>query len=358
MRWPRFGRMKVKGTSLISFVWPLRPSITAKRWQQELVDELTKLTIERSLGSSQKSKLSFRHTDNLDSWQDLVQFWKAPTGSMRQYRFLRMDFSTTVDEKQFMNLISTRKTPQGTITEKHKVPLHQAKQYAIDTVLFDIRRLVNDIALACELAKPSALQATGHTIILKSPKSSKSHDAWVGAPSFWHFGIEESSWPSLTSLSVKAAFGWLEQIPGFNSGLLKGSTGHAVAALTRADESGMGIVWSVMGLEALYCDGNQNLGFQLQSKSTALLGEPAEYKKRVAQMYEYRSRVVHGSVDIPISYDEADAHEEYERYMDKDMESRDFALRLLLATIQRMIKDGGHVLNSRFSCEVASTIKD
>jgi hypothetical protein len=57
-----------------------------------------------------------------------------------------------------------------------------------------------------------------------------------------------------------------------------GRTGRAIAALSRIlcgdinASSDMGIAWALLGLEALYADGNQGLSQQILRKSEILLG--------------------------------------------------------------------------------------
>ena len=65
-------------------------------------------------------------------------------------------------------------------------------------------------------------------------------------------------------------------------------------------ESSLNLAWVLLGLEALYCTGNVGLREQLVAKSELVLGPRVENKKAFGAMYDFRSRLLHGDMDLQI----------------------------------------------------------
>jgi hypothetical protein len=94
----------------------------------------------------------------------------------------------------------------------------------------------------------------------------------------------------------------------------------------------------MQGLEAFYCRGSGDLRRQLSEKSRLFLGKWDKMKNIVGSLYDFRSKFVHGSFNIERWNNDC-------MYNSKDMKDQDdlykatmFAIRLLLATLQKCVE--------------------
>jgi hypothetical protein len=136
---------------------------------------------------------------------------------------------------------------------------------------------VSLVAVASQLAAP------GYAHFYES-RPFINDEAWgVGPIISWVlfealYSAKEHGWPTISRLTIAEADAWLAQLPGMLEGMGKGRTGRAVAALTHIlcsspnESSEMGIAWALLGLEALYAEGNQGLSQQILRKSEVDLG--------------------------------------------------------------------------------------
>lgn len=106
------------------------------------------------------------------------------------------------------------------------------------------------------------------------------------------------------------------------------------------------LLYSMIGLEALYTKGNTNILEQLNDKIQIYLGQLTDYKKIIKDMYALRSRYLHG--DMPIKpfflYDNtSDNNDE-----DKIYNALSISSMLLIRTIQKMLIDRKKELNFEY----------
>lgn len=152
----------------------------------------------------------------------------------------------------------------------------------------------------------------------------------------------EIGWPPLSGVSVPDAARWLMAIPGLLELEPRGPAGRAVSALSNliaraapGRDDAVGLMWCMVGLEALYGEGTANLRLQLVQKSRLLLGEPAEFKKAVGELYDFRSRFIHGDVDFPLGYNR-DTDES--GFSETVASATQLALALLVSTLQELVR--------------------
>src|SRR6185312_4459316 len=129
---------------------------------------------------------------------------------------------------------------------------------------------------------------------------------------------------------------WLQSLPGFDEGIGRGKVGRAVSALAHVlssdHEYEQILLWSLLGLEALYGQDEGSKGAQLTRKSELLLGPIAAHKKELNSSYQVRSKFVHGSVDIPLPYTPYDAHEDFGKFHDSNSDAAAYACAVLIAS--------------------------
>jgi len=159
------------------------------------------------------------------------------------------------------------------------------------------------------------------------------------------YTVDEHGWPTLCRLPIADVDEWLCTIPGVQESMGVDRTGRALAALScflcRSPDQGseMGIVWALLGLEALYAEGNQGLSQQILRKSELVLGTKRANKKRLDSVYNYRSRFLHGDIDMPFAF--TDNHidpPDLGKFMFETYDYWGIATSMLVATLQQMVR--------------------
>ena len=151
-----------------------------------------------------------------------------------------------------------------------------------------------------------------------------------------------ANWPPFQEVSIRDAWLWLESADCLSSGVGTGPLGRAWAALSQIiksslnDDSSIQLIWVLIGLEALYAEGNLGLREQLVTKTEVLLGRREKNKKDFGAIYDYRSRLIHGNVDLPFSYMLFDSSKEHDAFRHELTRRSALALAVLIATLQLM----------------------
>lgn len=92
------------------------------------------------------------------------------------------------------------------------------------------------------------------------------------------------------------------------------------------------LFWTMIGIESLLAEGTNSIMAQIKTKSTIILGQPKEFKKKLQKLYDYRSRFVHGDLNFPPKF--SSDFDQFERnYWDYSQ----FALSILTALIKKLI---------------------
>ena len=160
----------------------------------------------------------------------------------------------------------------------------------------------------------------------------------------------EIQWPTLHRINILDFYLWIKKIDGFDYGVAKSKLGIAYAAFSNLMRDGGSrgpLIWSLMALEALYCKGSVGLRQQLTEKTEVFLGKRNAYKKNFGAMYDYRSRFLHGDINLVFNHHIYDASPENEKFEDEFYEAEAMALSTLIATLQKMYLD--NVYDLKFS---------
>jgi hypothetical protein len=157
-------------------------------------------------------------------------------------------------------------------------------------------------------------------------------------------------WPPFTPVSIGDVLAWMLNTQGIDEGLGKGRLGRALAALSTIsfpETAGYSscFLWTLIGLEALYCEGNEGLMSQMHEKTQIYLGSRESFKGIVKHLYNTRSNFVHGRMDIPLSYTPWDAHPEFGEFFDNITDQYYLAVAILIATLQKMASENRYKLN-------------
>ena len=153
-------------------------------------------------------------------------------------------------------------------------------------------------------------------------------------------------WPKLDDINFFTAWNWFKKHDKYIDGFINNKTSRAINAFSRIfsfyqfewDESII-LLWSLIGIEALYVEGRTTIMEQVREKIYTLFGEPSSHKKIISDMYNFRSRFVHGDIDFPGFGFISDALEKYEKYADQQMDTVNIAIAILGSTLQYIIKN-------------------
>lgn len=155
----------------------------------------------------------------------------------------------------------------------------------------------------------------------------------------------EINWPKLHQIELTKAWKWANRNEGFSTGFGGGTTGRALNAFSRlfstdSDDAAQQLMWALIGVEAIYGNGRLPVMEQIKEKTQILLGKQSDFKKKIGEMYDFRSRFMHGDIDIPsLSFlrDGQDSQDIFERYTKKQIDTIGMASAILIATLQEMI---------------------
>lgn len=146
-------------------------------------------------------------------------------------------------------------------------------------------------------------------------------------------------WPKLSGLNLSDTIKWYNKNNIHLDSISKNKLHRAINAFSyqfsKLLEKDTDILfWTMLGIETLLAEDANNITNQIKIKSSIILGEPKEYKKKLGKLYGYRSRFVHGDIDFPAKFgmDIDNFEEEYWDYLH-------FASSILIALIRNLIAE-------------------
>lgn len=96
------------------------------------------------------------------------------------------------------------------------------------------------------------------------------------------------------------------------------------------------LFYSIMGTEALYVKGTGGLQEQVKSKCEAFLGVQHDFKKVYTNMYDFRSRFIHGDLNFPIKHNYC-IDDRLPKFNKSMQEATYFSIGLLTASLQKLL---------------------
>lgn len=319
--------MNVKAVAYVPVLVPMPIEPELGEWFEAAMDEIQGQSL--SLGPNEwtleSTPVSIAYSTNPELWPELKRVWRKGW-SIRTHHFLR--FQTDVSSKPLQEL-SAGQSPE------------LVQELFLSSVASNLAKVVCDYVLAANIAKPGAVHTTRGILLVNGRRAPAAHLPKMYTDLFY-MAVRRSAeigWPAVSTMDVHEAWNWVSGIDGLASGVPRGRAGRAFAALSYllSGNGSLDLVWALLGLEALYGTGNTGLREQLSEKSSVLLGRPSQHKKEFGRAYDYRSRLLHGDVDVPLAYSPHDALEEFARFHDESIRSGLIAISVLLATLQKMI---------------------
>lgn len=255
-----------------------------------------------------------------------------PIASRNKIAATAIVFETAVNGNSDSLIIE--KTDQYQLTDLDKRLLYES------ITADEFRDKIYQFLILSQIAKPGSLKLREGDILVND----KLENFFYPFNSLHRLSLSENKkfkWPQYFEVKIIDAWNWYCK-NGFSlQGQSKSKTERAINAFTYLFKDYIGdtefdLFWSLVGIEALYCAGKEGLSEQIFTKSQIVLGEITDYKKRLKQMYEFRSRLVHGDLDIPPKHFDFDdtIHKEFHKNL---YDSAILAVAILTATLQTMI---------------------
>jgi hypothetical protein len=151
-----------------------------------------------------------------------------------------------------------------------------------------------------------------------------------------------SEWPPVCRIPLLKVVTWARDIGMLASPLAESRLQRTLAAFTnlvglQLHSEGEALFRAMQALEAFYCDGVGDLRRQISEKVKLWLGPGSATTNIVGQLYDLRSKYIHGSAKLRYRHETADPWDHDEKSMKSLSAGTSFAARLLVATLQRCI---------------------
>jgi hypothetical protein len=155
--------------------------------------------------------------------------------------------------------------------------------------------------------------------------------------------IREVGWPILTKVGINVVLKWLSSFDGFTCGFSNSPISRALNALTHSldgrNDPLISLMWSMVGIEALYNRRGEPVMEQLREKCVAFLGRPpvsATIRTIFRDMYGFRSGFIHGGSDFEGVQLLSDDDEAIDKHYEAVWDATRLALGILVASLQKL----------------------
>lgn len=216
-----------------------------------------------------------------------------------------------------------------------------------DTFEYFFECNVKHYLMYMHLAKPGFMNAThGYLLVNESlynepvsaskeyfsPPSNEIYEALEAQRNF--------GWPPIIDLPFRQTFDWLDSHWTAFETLPINRIQRTLNAFSYLFDGNRDttLIYSLIGLEALFVDGNEGIRKQIDSKTQIVLGERTEFKKLVNELYDYRSRYIHGQLNLTNKFFVDDISEEVWKHKSVTSDNSQLAMLVLIASIQRLIE--------------------
>lgn len=149
---------------------------------------------------------------------------------------------------------------------------------------------------------------------------------------------DDMNWPRLKSVDFNKTVNWFVTNNIHLDGNSKNKLHRAINAFSYLfsnlkEKDTSQLFWNMLGIEALLAEGTNSISSQIRVKSSLVLGEPLEYKKKLTKLYDYRSRFIHGDFNFPAKFSA-----DFEIFEDEYWDYLTFSSSILLALIRKLIE--------------------
>lgn len=155
---------------------------------------------------------------------------------------------------------------------------------------------------------------------------------------------EKYQWPKVSYLPVNIAKEVLhDNWPAFEN-ISKNRLQRALNAFSYffhdnlLDNSHIDLFYSLIGLEALYVSGKENIQKQVDLKSQLLLGPRTVFKKKFSELYDFRSRYIHGDLNFTNKFCVGDHIDDAYVHKENSFDHSSLGILILLSSIQKHLE--------------------
>jgi len=208
---------------------------------------------------------------------------------------------------------------------------------------FFIEKRLRDLIVGISIAKKGGIDYGQNPILFIDGKVYSSLASSIHSIGY---GVEHAAkikWPKIRMLDLRTTLTWLNKYQSQMDSLSSDKIGRAINAYSNlftdiGDNSySSTLFWTMLGLEALFSAGSDNVLNQVNLKSQVLLGKRKEFKKSFSEMYGYRSKFVHGALDINNKMVLHDRGERVNTHWINYYENEHLAIAIIIATFQKLI---------------------
>ncbi len=211
-------------------------------------------------------------------------------------------------------------------------------------VIYFFRLCVKSLIFISHIAFPGGLKLINENIFVDGIESDNEAENIV-IPNDLRLVIDytkEIGWPNFQMLKCIDVYKWMFKNDYSFIRVSKSSTERALAAFSHLFETSLAevdfhLLWSLLGIEAIYCTERKNILKQLRNNIRLVMGDVKNHTKLINQMYDFRSRFVHGNTEIPPLLCEAYSTNEDEKFNDRKYAVTKLSIAILICSIQEMI---------------------
>lgn len=155
--------------------------------------------------------------------------------------------------------------------------------------------------------------------------------------------IEKYKWPPIELLSISVTLNWLSKHWAALNTMPNTRVERALNAFSYlfhdslCDNSPSDLFFSLVGIEALFVEGKDSVQKQVDIKSQLLLGKRTNFKKIFNELYDFRSRYIHGQLRFMNKYVLRDGDDDVMEHMFNTYDHSYFAMLILISAIQKHI---------------------
>lgn len=264
----------------------------------------------------------------------------------------RLRYCLNIDIDIDINIFEEKEF-EDEIKEKFDYTEKEILDIRINEIVEELKKTVNDFKIAVNIAFPGFFEIKCGQILVDDKKYSDIETS-ISSLKDAILTARKKQWPHIEILNIRETWKWLLKREDFIHTIGKKPIERALNAFTYIFDANdyEDLFYSLIGIEAIYASGKQGILEQLREKSSAIFGEPENYKNSLNKMYDTRSRFIHGDLNFPSKYHIYDGIEEFDNFMMKEyIQSLEMAEAILVATIQQFVINDAETLEHHLLVE-------
>lgn len=223
------------------------------------------------------------------------------------------------------------------------VQFNVPKKYDPYFVISVFEKRLRDLVISISIAKKGGINIGGKPIVFLENSYCCTLEPFIHSLDLAIQISTSLNWPLIKMIDLKSTINWLAQFQEETDSISNSSIGRALNAYsylfsTRGgSDDGAYLFWTMVGIEAIFAEGSSNIMHQINLKTQTLLGKRIDNKKRFNAMYDFRSRFVHGDLDLNNKYYINDRSSEINKFWTDLFDNEHIAMSILIATFQELI---------------------